>query len=795
MPNRLLRSLLVGCLLAVASTTDVNAAPPTQTKAENAQPHTAYPGWSRPRALGKDHDTWADAKGPDISEVAVDPKRLPARVDNSDRPQFPPVYRQVWGACGQFAAVASVFTYEMNVLDGTVADTDATRYPAHFSWNMMNRADNNGSEAYHGWETAKRIGIPTAKAYGGVRLNKIGLWPNGYDIWRDAMQQRVVGYRYTPALTVEQINEARGWLYDRNQPDAEEKTIGGVFQIDGRMGQGKDRDRVTVTIPKGEYAEGQGLWTAWSATGFGHGMACVGYDDQVGYDRNGDGSITNDKDINGDGKVTLADWERGAWIVVNSWGKKWSNDGKIYLLYSAMVDDSWPRGKYMGRIEVARHQPRMTAKLKLACDNRSDLRMTIGIAADPSATTPEHTIAPEAFNGWPLFGGSHPGNVPLAGPDNPKPIEVGIELTELLDAIDEQDRNQARLFITLSRKDASQATGQLHEAAIRLYDNAGKLQREVPIQIVNGQFGDATLQVSTTLAPAEEDAKTLSLLDGDRPIATYNAAVVLSPIADAPWYGRSGFIHPVYSPKGRVVTGAFPEDHPHQHALMFAWTSATYEGQKVDFWNSQKKQAEIEHVKTLHADDDTIQTQLRHTITAGKHKGLTVLNETWTLTRVPHESLNVFDLVSVQTCATDKPLTIRKYKYGGMCVRGPASWSNGDAMLTSEGKNQKQGNHTRPNWVALFGKAAKPGEEPRDTAGIAAMAHPDNHHGPQPVRLHEEMSYFCFAPMVAGTFQITPDKPYTSRFRFVAYDGKPDAKQLDAIWQDYTKPNAADKPE
>lgn len=286
---------------------------------------------------------------------------------------------------------------------------------------------------------------------------------------------------------------------------------------------------------------------------------------------------------------------------------------------------------------------------------------------------------------------------------------------------------------------------------------------------------------------ADDETKLLSLSDGDRPLMTYNAAVVPSPIADAPWYGRSGFIHPVYSPKGNVVTGAFPEDHPHQHALMFAWTSASYDGQKVDFWNSHKKQGKIEHVKTIHADDDTIKTQLRHMITGKRDKPLTVLNETWTITRVPHETLNVFDLVSVQTCATDKPLKIRKYKYGGMCVRGPASWSNGDAMLTSEGKTQTQGNHTRPNWVALFGKASKPGEDNRDWAGIAAMSHPDNHHGPQPVRLHEEMSYFCFAPMVAGDFQITPGKPYTSKFRFVTYDGKPNAKQLDAIWQDYSK--------
>lgn len=283
----------------------------------------------------------------------------------------------------------------------------------------------------------------------------------------------------------------------------------------------------------------------------------------------------------------------------------------------------------------------------------------------------------------------------------------------------------------------------------------------------------------------------LSLAEDGRPIMTYNAAAVKTPDPEAPWLTRSGFIHPVYSPSGRVVTDAFPADHPHQHGLMFAWTSAEYEGQRIDFWNSHKKQGEIEHVKTISADNDRIVVKLRHNITAKRDTPLTVLHETWTLTRVPHDTMNVFDLVSVQTNVTDKPLKLRKHKYGAMCVRGPAHWSNGDAMLTSEGLSQATGNHTRPNWIAMFGKALRPGQADGDadvvTAGIAAMSHPDNRHGPQPARLHPEMSYFCFAPTIHAAFEIPSREALTSRFRFVTFDGKPDANQLDAIWQDYTK--------
>ncbi|MGB2403200.1 MAG: PmoA family protein [Akkermansiaceae bacterium] len=275
---------------------------------------------------------------------------------------------------------------------------------------------------------------------------------------------------------------------------------------------------------------------------------------------------------------------------------------------------------------------------------------------------------------------------------------------------------------------------------------------------------------------AQDEVKQLSLTDGDAVLMTYNAAYVPSPDPAAPWFGRSGFIHPVYTPKGKIVTDGFPSDHMHHHGLMFAWTSAVFEGRDVDFWNSKKRQGRVEHVETLHADADKICVRLQHVIER-EDKPLAVLQETWELNRVPHESIHVFDLVSIQTCATDRGLEIQKYHYGAMCIRGPLNWDSGDIILTSEGKKQPDGNHTRPNWVAMSG------EVDGELCGIAAMSHPDNFRAPQPVRIHPQKPYFCFAPMVLGEFRLEPDKPYVSRFRFVAFDGEPDPEQLDLLWE------------
>ena len=279
---------------------------------------------------------------------------------------------------------------------------------------------------------------------------------------------------------------------------------------------------------------------------------------------------------------------------------------------------------------------------------------------------------------------------------------------------------------------------------------------------------------------AQEKAPKLRLSSNGSDLLVYNADFIESPDAEQPWYGRSGFIHPVYSPKGHVVTDGFPQDHLHQHGLMFAWTSAEFNNQPVDFWNSKKREGHVEHFETSQVNEKTISVRLRHVIDQ-KDQSVVVLNESWRLTAVPHPTMNVFDLVSTQTCIAGKALKIRKHHYGGMCVRGNADWRSGDVMLTSEGKRQANGNHSRPDWVTMFGRVNG------QRCGIAAMSHPDNFRAPQPVRLHPKMPYFCFAPMVLGEFRLVRDKPYVSHFRIVAYDGKPDLKELDAVWKAFEK--------
>ena len=71
------------------------------------------------------------------------------------------------------------------------------------------------------------------------------------------------------------------------------------------------------------------------------------------------------------------------------------------------------------------------------------------------------------------------------------------------------------------------------------------------------------------------------------------------PRGSTPYYRRSGQIHPLYTPTGRVVSDDFPPDHAHQHGVFFAWVNTTFEGRHLDFWNQKEQTGRIEHATTL----------------------------------------------------------------------------------------------------------------------------------------------------------------------------------------------------
>jgi hypothetical protein len=300
---------------------------------------------------------------------------------------------------------------------------------------------------------------------------------------------------------------------------------------------------------------------------------------------------------------------------------------------------------------------------------------------------------------------------------------------------------------------------------------------------------DKTVE-SPAVVNCRKTDKHLIVTVGRKPVLHYNHATTPSPDPTTPYYARSGYLHPLFTPDGHVMTGDFDPDHPHQHGVMFAWTNTTFEGRAVNFWDQKAQTGKVEHVSVKSLQSGPVfggfTVSLRHTDLTAPGGPKPVLDETWTVRVYRLSDEFLFDLESVQSCAGKSPLVINKYHYGGMAIRGRSEWllPAVSDFLTAEGKTRKDGNHTRPNWVEMHGKLAGA------ACGVTIFGHPSNFRSPQPVRLNPSKPYFVFAPLVLGSFEITPGKPYVSRFRYNLHRGGPHRETATRHWHDYADPLA-----
>jgi Methane oxygenase PmoA len=267
-----------------------------------------------------------------------------------------------------------------------------------------------------------------------------------------------------------------------------------------------------------------------------------------------------------------------------------------------------------------------------------------------------------------------------------------------------------------------------------------------------------------------------------------------APRADVPsQFVRAGYLHPVFTPGGVLVTDDYPADHKHHHGIWTAWTSTEYEGRKPDFWNMGKKQARKDHVALgptfSGAAAGGFSAKLSST-DLGAQPAKVVLSEDWEVTayRLPGNKARhfVFDLTWTDAVVGNAPLVLPEYRYGGLGVRGSVAWVDkaNVAFLTSEGKDRIAGDGTGARWLHMGGNVeGKP-------VGLAVLDHPQNFRHPQPLRIHPDDPYFSVAPSKAGKFAIEPGKPYVSRYRFVIADGPADKNVLDRLFDDYAEPPA-----
>lgn len=278
----------------------------------------------------------------------------------------------------------------------------------------------------------------------------------------------------------------------------------------------------------------------------------------------------------------------------------------------------------------------------------------------------------------------------------------------------------------------------------------------------------------------DQSASTVTVRKGKQTVFVYNIAEVMPPADSPSYYKRSGFIHPLYTPAGKVVTDAFPSNHAHQHAVFHAWTNTRFKGHHVDFWNQHKLEGTVGNAKLIRLHEGPVYSEM---VTKQEYISLqdgVILSEYWVIRIYNTLSNHLFDLSIRQENVTNENLILDQYIYGGMAFRGSAQWDPHNKkmfqqkwhVVTSEGIRDTAANNTAARWVTVSGAVDN------QPAAATVIGHPSNFRYPQKIRVHPDMPYWVFSPVIDKGFTIQAAGTYTAKYRYFITNLPPTEQEL-----------------
>jgi len=299
---------------------------------------------------------------------------------------------------------------------------------------------------------------------------------------------------------------------------------------------------------------------------------------------------------------------------------------------------------------------------------------------------------------------------------------------------------------------------------------------------------------------ADVTAKGIILRNGNSEILNYQTAVHYPPAKVDTAYRRSGFIHPVMTPAGNVLTRLDAPDHYHHFGIWNPWTKVKIRDHVTDFWNLGSKQGTVRFAGINSTVNGPVyggfSVRQEHIDFLGKRPEELTMNEVWDVRAwnvEPVEGIKAWlvDFTTFLTVAGDSTIVFEAYRYaGGIGFRATAEWNKDNStVLTSEGKTRVTADGSHARWADINGAFKDNGQ-----SGITFFSHPENRAHPEPMRVWPESQngrgdvYFEFCPTRFTDWALNPGNIYRLKYRMLIYDGKIDKEAGDRIWNDFAYP-------
>ncbi|MCC6288151.1 MAG: PmoA family protein [Chitinophagaceae bacterium] len=300
------------------------------------------------------------------------------------------------------------------------------------------------------------------------------------------------------------------------------------------------------------------------------------------------------------------------------------------------------------------------------------------------------------------------------------------------------------------------------------------------------------LKQEHALSISAKDGSILITSGGNR-VIQYNYATHYPPQGVDTAFKRSGFVHPLWSPSGNILTRINAPDHYHHMGIWNPWTHVLFRGKEVDFWNIGDKKGTVRFSNMVDTYNGNVYAGFR---ALQQHVAFNIpspgtetvaMNEVWDV-RVYNisEKMWLIDFTSSLNCATDSAVVLKEYRYGGFGFRASEDWNNSNSkVFTSEGKERKDADASTARWCMIDG------DMQQGHSGILFMGYPTNYNFPEPMRVWPVDAnkrgdvFFSFSPTRNKDWPLFPGNNYVLKYRMLVYEDSITAQQAEDAWKSF----------
>lgn len=305
--------------------------------------------------------------------------------------------------------------------------------------------------------------------------------------------------------------------------------------------------------------------------------------------------------------------------------------------------------------------------------------------------------------------------------------------------------------------------------------------------------GDSTNSNTFQLRKADGN---ITLYADQSPVFSYRYETMFPPTGVDPLFKRSGFIHPLWSPKGEMLSRVQPPDHYHHYGIWGPWTLTHIGDREVDFWNLKKGEGTVKFAGFLSEITGSVFSGLRvlqqHIDFGAKGEDQIAMNEVLDV-RVWNSSKGVWiiDYTTAINTPLNEGIMLDAYRYGGgIGYRATEKWTKENCtVLTSEGKTRREADGSTARWCIVEGESAV--DEGR--SGILFMSHPANRAHPEPMRVWPLDGnggrgdlYFEFTPIRHQSWNLKNGNDYVLKYRMIVFDGRMDKETAEMYWRSFS---------